>query len=319
MNNLNQLEVLKDSQEEEDESEDFKPENTQEQQDDFESESDSEKEEIIPRRSSRTTKKKKPQIEVAEEEQEEFEVEAILHKRKFENDPRWFYLVKWSHYSMNQHNTWEPVNNIKIGSQNLLLEFESSTSCISQEILDEINSFDQKIIPDFTHKKIKKVHQYKNKKEYLMEWEGVSKETWEPALHIPKDILYEFTKTSDVSKQVPISYHFFEDLFTNKPDTTTILVIINSKFVTFDFFENKTKYLLKPMDASWIHVFWVDEDIIESIPEKARFLSFFKAHHPKPEFKELMLTENCQIERIINESTSQYLVKWKSLDYEEAS
>ena len=56
---------------------------------------------------------------------------------------------------------------------------------------------------------------------------------------------------------------------------------MNSKLITFEIFNEKKKILLKPHEKSWIHVFRIDEELIESIPEMTRGLNTFKNLHGK--------------------------------------
>jgi hypothetical protein len=61
----------------------------------------------------RSKREKKVVEEVLEETEEEiFGVEAILLHKTFKNI--WYYLIKWRYYyTMNNHNTWEPTQNLK--------------------------------------------------------------------------------------------------------------------------------------------------------------------------------------------------------------
>jgi signal transduction histidine kinase len=113
-------------------------------------ETESHEEEEIEEEEETTTKKKRkrreqPEIlrrskrdkkvveDVSEETEEEiFEVEAILLHKKFKN--RWYYLIKWSHYTMNNHNTWEPTQNLQ-GSENLLEEYKENGSPLTEALV----------------------------------------------------------------------------------------------------------------------------------------------------------------------------------------
>jgi len=60
--------------------------------------------------------------EMAEEDEPEYEVEAILEKKKI--GPKWKYFIKWVGYPHEQ-NTWEPEENLN-NVQEMLEEFEAN-------------------------------------------------------------------------------------------------------------------------------------------------------------------------------------------------
>jgi SNF2 family DNA or RNA helicase len=166
---------------------------------------------------------------------------------------------------------------------------------------------------------VKKVRSHNNKKEYLVEWEGISIETWEPFNSIPKEIIQQFTTTKDLQKKISVSFEHFEEIVGNKTKTKTIQEIINSRKITFEKFGDKTKLLMVPREKSWIHSFWIEESELRSIPEIQGHLESFLSRHLEPQFLQSYVNDYCQIERIIHSKDSLYFVKWKSLEYDQST
>ena len=71
---------------------------------------------------SANNRREEEDFEMAEEDEPEYEVEAILEKKKI--GPKWKYFIKWVGYPHEQ-NTWEPEENLN-NVQEMLEEFEAN-------------------------------------------------------------------------------------------------------------------------------------------------------------------------------------------------
>merc|ERR1711892_939025 len=155
------------------------------------------------------------QVEVEDVDEDEFIVEEILDKRAGKKG-KTEYLIKWKNYDNNEdNNTWEPVNNIVDGYQDLIDVYE--VQIISKEeavksspprkkIIEKENEVTEKVKAPVEAKPAKKEKKpapvqediyiiesltKKNGSKYLVKWENwpSDQNTWEPKASIPEFIL----------------------------------------------------------------------------------------------------------------------------------
>jgi len=167
------------------------------------------------------------QVEVEDVDEDEFIVEEILDKRAGKKG-KTEYLIKWKNYDNNEdNNTWEPVNNIVDGYQDLIDVYEVKiiskeetvkSSPPQQKIIEKENEVTEKVKapveakPAKVDKKKKEPKPAKKEKKpapvqediyiiesltkkngskYLVKWENwpSDQNTWEPKASIPEFIL----------------------------------------------------------------------------------------------------------------------------------